>query len=362
MRKVVNQPVKRKTQEIREFILECINAFESDLTKAVVEKFDISRQAVAKNIRSLISDGLISADGSARSRKYRLNTLLEHSFSIAITPKTEENQIWAKELAPHFKDIKENVRDLCHHGFTEMMNNVIDHSQSETADIKLTKDAVVIGFSIRDYGIGIWRKLQDKFHLTDSRHAILELAKGNLTTDPDKHTGEGIFFTSRMSDFFTIQAEALTYCCFQDGEEWLFDVKQERSIQGTRVIMEVRLKSGKTPKEVFDKFTSEYDDFGFSRTQLSIQLAKYEGDHLVSRSQAKRILARLQQFKEVWLDFRGITEIGQAFADEIFRVFANEHKEVHLKWVNTTEDVDKMILRAMTTTTEEIDQPELPLT
>ena len=355
-------PKKRNTQEIREFILAYINDCKLDMTKAVGEKFEISRQAVAKNIRALIADGLIVATGSTRNRKYVLKPLFEHTFSMAITEKVEENQIWLQEIAPHFKDIKDNVREICQHGFTEMMNNVIDHSLSNTVDIKLWKDAVVIGFCIRDNGIGIWKKLREKFKLSDSRHAILELAKGKLTTDPEKHTGEGIFFTSRMSDWFSIQSEDLSYCCSQDGEGWRMDVKEERAIQGTQVIMEVRLNSEKTIKEVFDKFTSEYDDFGFSKTQLSIRLAKYEGDHLISRSQAKRILVRLQEFKEVWLDFRDITHIGQGFADEIFRVFRNAHPDVHLKWVHASIDVENMILRAMHSIMEqEQQQRELPL-
>jgi RNA polymerase sigma-70 factor (ECF subfamily) len=42
-------------------------------------------------------------------------------------------------------------------------------------------------------------------HLLDERHAILELSKDQLTTDPARHTGDGIFFTSRMFDSFDLQ-------------------------------------------------------------------------------------------------------------------------------------------------------------
>jgi len=353
---------KRDTQGVRDFILEWVSDCSPDMTKAVMGKFGISRQAVAKNIRALIADGLIVAKGSTRNKSYSLKPLFEHKFSISITEGVEENQIWMDHLSPHLTNIKDNVREICQHGFTEMMNNVIDHSQSEKADIRLWKDAVLVGFTIRDHGIGIWKKLRDRFQLSDSRHAILELAKGKLTTDPSNHTGEGIFFTSRMSDFFSIQSEDLAYCCLQADSGWLFNVKEEKAIQGTRVNMEIRLNSEKTSRQVFDEFTSEYDAFGFSKTQLSIQLAKYEGDHLVSRSQAKRILVHLQKFKEVWLDFRGITYIGQAFADEIFRVFRNAHPEVHLKWNHASPDVESMILRATSSTiAEEQQQPELPL-
>jgi hypothetical protein len=41
-------------------------------------------------------------------------------------------------------------------------------------------------------------------------------------------------------------------------------------------------------------------------------------------------------------------EIGNGPADEIFRVFRNEHKDVELKWINTEPEVEKMILRVIT--------------
>ena len=57
-------------------------------------------------------------------------------------------------------------------------------------------------------------------------------------------------------------------------------------------------------------------------THIPLRLAEYGEDNLVSRSQAKRVLARVDRFEEVILDYSGIRAVGQAFADEIFRVFA----------------------------------------
>ena len=48
------------------------------------------------------------------------------------------------------------------------------------------------------------------------------------------------------------------------------------------------------------------------------------------------------------LDFKGIKTIGQAFADEIFRVFAREHPGVKLMPCNANNEVAKMIHRART--------------
>ena len=46
------------------------------------------------------------------------------------------------------------------------------------------------------------------------------------------------------------------------------------------------------------------------------------------------------------LDFSEVTGIGQAFADEIFRVFANAHPEVELLPMNAVPGVQQMIRRA----------------
>jgi len=57
-------------------------------------------------------------------------------------------------------------------------------------------------------------------------------------------------------------------------------------------------------------------------------------------------VARVDQFKEVLLDFRGVNMIGQAFADEIFRVFAKEHPNVRIVVSHANEEVLKMIKKA----------------
>lgn len=48
-------------------------------------------------------------------------------------------------------------------------------------------------------------------NLDDERHAVLELAKGKFTTDPDNHTGEGIFFSSRIFDEFAVLSGDVYY-------------------------------------------------------------------------------------------------------------------------------------------------------
>ncbi len=181
-------------------------------------------------------------------------------------------------------------------------------------------------------------------NLLDERHAVLELAKGKLTTDPARHTGEGIFFSSRMFDRFGILS-GKTYFSHQHGydEDWIMDGAD--SGPGTAVFMELNNHTSRTTKRVFDQFTTT-DDVSFNKTIVPVRLAQYGQDQLVSRSQAKRLLARVDRFRVVILDFADVSSIGQAFADEIFRVFVNDHPDLELGVVNAAESVRRMIQRA----------------
>jgi hypothetical protein len=115
---------------------------------------------------------------------------------------------------------------------------------------------------------------------------------------------------------------------------------------GTRVRMRLANHSSRQMREVFDAFTDP-EEFSFDKTVVPLHLAQYEGEKLVSRSQAKRVSLRFERFKRVELDFAGISEIGQAFADELFRVFANAHPQIHITSVNTEPAVAQMIKRAV---------------
>ncbi len=85
------------------------------------------------------------------------------------------------------------------------------------------------------------------------------------------------------------------------------------------------------------------EDFGFNKTNVAIKMARLAGERLVSRSQAKRVRARIGEFKVAVFDFAGVEMIGQAFADEIFRVFHNAHPDIGLEAVNAAPGVLSMI-------------------
>ena len=178
----------------------------------------------------------------------------------------------------------------------------------------------------------------------DERHSVLELAKGKFTTDPVNHSGEGIFFSSRMFDEFRILSGEVHFSHqFGKIEDWIF--QPNKAFSGTVVSMILHNHTSRTTKKVFDKFTSD-DDYGFTKTVIPVKLMQYGDDNLISRSQAQRLLVRFDRFRVVILDFSEVAMIGQAFADEVFRVFHLKHPNVELVVLHANSEVKRMISRA----------------
>ncbi|MCX6064784.1 MAG: DUF4325 domain-containing protein [Chloroflexi bacterium] len=332
-----------KTTEIRTFILAQIEKHSADLTEITSDKFKISRQAIRKHIQTLVNDGLITATGATRDRQYSLNLLSEFKVEIPINSNLSEDAIWRQDIRPKLQDVPSNIIGICQYGFTEMVNNVIDHSEGGNLLIYLRRTAAYLEILISDDGIGIFNKIAKHLGLDDKINVILELAKGKLTTDPKRHTGEGIFFTSRVFDNFMIISGNLMFVHSEADNDWLLEEK-ENLHEGTLVRLRIDPKSNRNIKDVFDKF-ADGDDYGFSKTHIPVTLARYGDENLVSRSQAKRLLTRFERFKEIVLDFSGVELVGQAFADELFRVFKIDHPLVNISYVNANEQVTNMILR-----------------
>ncbi len=72
-----------------------------------------------------------------------------------------------------------------------------------------------------------------------------------------------------------------------------------------------------------------------------VSLAELYGN-LISRSQAKRVAERFEKFSEVELDFSGIDSVGQAFSDELFRVWPLSNSKTNLHILNANEYVLSM--------------------
>jgi len=336
--------VRSRGEKIRGFIISNVEKHPTDVTRVTADKFDITRQAVNKHLKRLVEEHALTQHGNTRSRSYELHPLEQWQENYLVTDTLAEDVVWRNDVVTSLGQIPENVLDIWHYGFTEMFNNAIDHSGGSAITVQLKKTATNTELVLYDDGIGIFKKIQAELELLDERHAILELAKGKLTTDPDNHTGEGIFFTSRMFDDFEILSGGTYFSHkFSEKEDWILE--RDKFSSGTAVWMKLNNHTSRIANKIFDKFTSG-DDFGFTKTVVPVKLAQYGEDKLVSRSQAKRLLARIDRFKTVLFYFKGVDTIGIAFADEVFRVFALKHPEIELIPIKTNSAVKRVIHRA----------------
>jgi len=310
------------------------------------EYLGISRQAVNKHLKELIQNDRIIKEGITRGavyripsakRKVRLKKRIEKSYVLSVI---EEDKVY-HELAPLLNlryKLSGNALKIVNYAFTEMLNNAIDHSESEKCTIEWVLDPYRIHFCIRDFGIGLFYSIFSKLNLDDENAAIGELLKGKTTTMEEKHTGEGIFFTSKAADVIFFRSHRIKLC-FDNRKKDVF-VEEMKFIRGTEVSFSISKRSKRRLDKIFSQFSPDEFVYRFDRTKV---LVKLHHQDYISRSVAKRLLYGLDKFKEIILDFKGVKSIGRGFADEIFRIFKNAHPDKVIKIENLNPSLKPVI-------------------
>lgn len=332
---------REEKDKIKEFLLKTISIGENPY-KAMENNFKISRQTVSKYLNELVEKNYITKNSKGN---YTINFYISES-KIYKNKNLEEDIVYDELIKKYEIDKKNNVKHILVYAFTEMLNNAIEHSEGTEISIHYTENYFNIFVIIKDNGIGIFRKIVRDHNLKNENEAIFELKKGKLTSDAENHSGEGIFFTSKVVDYFLISSFNKTFS--SGSNEYFYNIEEnkEKCIKGTEVILILNKNTERTTKEIFDEYTS--DDFVFNKTKITVHLAKdYLGHDFVSRSLAKRILMNVEKFKIIVLDFENIDNIGQGFADEVFRVFKNKNPDITIVPVNMNEEIEFMINRAM---------------
>jgi Mn-dependent DtxR family transcriptional regulator len=300
-------------------------------------RLNISRQAVHKHLRQLIQAGKISKTGITRGAYYSLTEdqrrrhkpkSLRRSY---VLQGLEEDQVWLEiDTELNLKRaLSSTAHEIARYAFTEMMNNAIEHSQSKKCQMESGFDAYHFWFRLRDYGIGLFYSISSKLKLRDENEALFQLLKGKTTTMKERHSGEGIYFTSKAVDFLSFRSHKILLV-FDNLQKNVF-AERKRFIKGTEVLVLIRKRSKRKLQSVFAEFAPEEFDYRFEKTRVLVRLL---GTDYVSRSEARRLLQGLEKFQEVILDFKHVKSLGQAFADEIVRVFAQSHPHIRIRVVN----------------------------
>jgi len=338
--------------DIKKLILEKISKKGQIRISDITKKTGFSRAYINRFFKELKEDGKIILVGKANRAHYVLpdkNKILKAKKEILTghyilkNKNLLEDEVLGKmkENTGIFLDLPKNIILIIDYAFTEMLNNAIEHSKSQTIDVLADKDENFIRFSIVDKGIGVFNSIIKKRNLKNELEAIQELTKGKLTTAPKEHSGEGIFFTSRVVDKLIIQSS---------NKKLIFDnilndvfINDIKRLKGTKIIFFISVGSKRRLENVFKEYAGE--TFKFDKTKVIVKLYKTDTNY-ISRSQARRILTGLEKFKTVILDFHNIDTIGQAFADEVFRVWQNHHPDIKIQYQNSNENIVFMIKRA----------------
>ncbi len=320
----------------------------------IIKKTGFTRAYVNRFFQKLRDGGRIVLIGKANQARYVLadekkvgeakkSILSKHLFLKNV--KLDEDLVLSrlKRETGIWQGLKKSIADLMDYSFTEMLNNAIEHSKSSDIKVIIKREKGNIGFRIVDRGIGIFASLRKKANLKNNLEAIENLLKGKQTTAPKEHSGEGVFFTSKVADILIFKSEDKKLI-FNNlvGDVFIGDIKG--SFIGTEVNFSLNIKSNKNLNEIFRKYSD--DSFIFSKTKVGIKLFEMDTGY-ISRSQARRLLIGLDKFKTILLDFKNVKTVGQAFIDEVFRVWCQKNPAIEIKIKNANQNIDFMIKRAV---------------
>jgi anti-sigma regulatory factor (Ser/Thr protein kinase) len=314
----------------------------------IASALGISRQAVHRYLGRLLEEEKLERHGRTRGVLYRVPSKKGKSASPPIDTYQRTYQREGLQEDTVFEEVSRNLKlkiglskaayGIFNYAFTEMLNNAIEHSHSPGCRVQTTLTARELRTVIRDNGIGVFNSIAQRMTLRDENDAVGELLKGKATTMPERHSGEGIFFTSKACDLFALRSHRIELVFDTRIHEVVVNIR--KPIRGTEVTIRISRSARRRLSDIFSAFAPQEYDFRFERSIVTVRFAARD---YVSRSEAKRLLARLDAFKEVVLDFTGVRSLGQGFADEVFRVFPASHPSIILKRMNVDPALEAVI-------------------
>jgi len=306
----------------------------------VMLRLGFSRRRARKLLAALESAQWLERSGSVRKPVYRPGRLREVVASYPIEG-LQEDLPWSRDFAPSL-DLPAPVARLAQHAFTELLNNAIDHSGGQTVTVSVRQTATQLQLLVSDDGCGLFEQVERCFAIDDPRLAMLELGKGKLSSQPDRHCGQGLGLVARLADIFELHANRHAFQHRGWGQAgWRPGKTMPHS--GTSALVVIAMDSTRSVDAALRAMNADGDGYAFDHAQVPLRLLTGHQVALASRAQARRVTERLASFRRATLDFSGIDEVGPAFADELFRVFPARHPGVRLDPVGVAPRVQAML-------------------
>ena len=312
----------------------------SELHAELMQRLSIGRRSAGTLLKKLVASQWLVAEGTPRRPLYRPGALRQvvRRYTLA---GLQEDLPWRHDFAPFF-DPPAEVRRMAQHAFTELLNNAIDHSGGRAATVSMRQTPLHLQLLVSDDGCGIFERIAQSFEIRDPQLAMLELSKGKLTSQPKRHSGHGLFFSSRLADVFDLHANQAAF------QQRSWEPQQWRSSRplahaGTSIYLAIALDTPRTLDAVLRSHSAQQAGYAFEHTVVPLHLIGSGELALASRADAKRVASRLAQFRRAEIDFSGISEVGHGFADELFRVFSRQHPALELVPISMAPRVAAMV-------------------
>jgi DNA-binding transcriptional ArsR family regulator len=319
----------------------------------IARRLKLTRPVVTRNLNALVREGRLDRDEGGRTVRYRIpaapssptptargdGTPTDFHGVVRRYPRAviSEDRVWQEVsgLVPALATLPPAAGDIFKYAFTELLNNAIEHSGGKEVEVRVepaSADTLVL--EVRDDGVGLFRNLRLRLGLESDQQALEKLAHGKLPPTRSGRIGSGLFFASKAGRRFEVESA---------GFRWLVDNRTDSSVTGsaparagTRVLFEGELQPRRTLGQLF---AQHGERAAFARSRVVVTLATGS----ISRSEAQQLMARLERFSTVVLDFKDVKEIGQPFADEVFRVWPSAHPGVILEPINMSPLVTFMV-------------------
>ena len=326
--------------DVTHWITEAALQHPQDLAAHLAERRSTGRASARALLQKLVALNWLRQAGS-RSRPRHEPGLMRQVVRRYPLPGLREDEPWTRDFAPNFI-LPDTVASMAQHAFTELLNNAVEHSGGGSVTVSMRQTPMQLQLLVSDDGRGIFEVIGEAFGINDPALAMLELAKGKLSSQPDRHTGRGLFYTAKLADVFDLHANNAAFQQ-QDWQREQWQRARPACRCGTAVYVAICLDTERTLDAVLRHYSLDGAGYGFERTVVPLQLITAPQQGLGSRAQAQRAASRLDEFRRAELDFAGLADVGPAFTDELFRVFGAGHPGVQLVPLNMAPRVAEMV-------------------
>jgi anti-sigma regulatory factor (Ser/Thr protein kinase) len=309
----------------------------------LMQRLGVSRRRAQLLLGRLVAAQWLTSQGTPRQPRHAPGALRQVVARYPLAG-LQEDLPWRRDFAPCFA-LPAAVAQIAQHAFTELLNNAIDHSGGTQVTVSIRQTPLQLQLLVSDDGCGLFSRIGRDFAIDEPEHALLALGTGKLTSQPARHSGHGLFFTSRLADVFDLTADGRR---FQrrawDGGTWHAQALPGATAvgaarrPGTSVYFALALDTPRTLDALLQQHSRSGQGYDFSRTRVPLALLAAGGlAQLASRAEARRAAQRLEGFQCAELDFTGVQQLGHGFADE------RAHPQIELQPVGMAPQVAAMV-------------------